>query len=45
LEAALLAGFGSYSQLHRVFGQLVHVSPKAYFLGDTRNQRSRQKTT
>lgn len=44
LEAALLAGFGSYSQLHRVFAQLVHVSPKAYFISDYRNQRSRQTT-
>lgn len=42
LEAALLAGFGSYSQLHRVFAQLVQVSPKTYFSGDYRNQRSRQ---
>lgn len=44
LEAALLSGFGSYSQLHRVFAQLVKVSPKAYFTGDYRNQRSRQST-
>jgi len=42
LEAALRAGFGSYSQLHRVFAQLVDVSPKTYFMGDYRNQRSRQ---
>lgn len=42
LEAALLAGFGSYSQLHRVFGQMVQVSPRAYFVAETRNQRSRQ---
>jgi AraC-like DNA-binding protein len=44
LEAALLSGFGSYSQLHRVFAQLVSVSPKAYFSGDYRNQRSRQSS-
>jgi len=43
LEAALRAGFGSYSQLHRVFAQLVHVSPKTYFMSDYRNHRSRQK--
>jgi AraC-like DNA-binding protein len=42
LEAALLAGFGSYSQLHRVFAQLVHESPRNYFMGDCRNLRSRQ---
>ena len=42
LDAALRAGFGSYTQLHRVFGQLVQVSPKAYFGGECRNQRSRQ---
>lgn len=44
LEAALLAGFGSYSQLHRVFAQLVDVSPKGYFVGEYRNQRSRQSS-
>jgi AraC-like DNA-binding protein len=42
LDAALRAGFGSYSQLHRVFAQLVHVSPKHYFAGECRNVRSRQ---
>ena len=42
LQAALLAGFGSYSQLHRVFAQVVQVSPRAYFLGEYRNRRSRQ---
>jgi AraC-like DNA-binding protein/quercetin dioxygenase-like cupin family protein len=42
LDAALRAGFGSYSQLHRVFAQLVQVSPKHYFAGDCRNLRSRQ---
>jgi AraC-like DNA-binding protein len=42
LDAALRAGFGSYTQLHRVFAQLVHVSPKVYFGGGHRNARSRQ---
>ena len=42
LDAALLAGFGSYSQLHRVFAQVVRLSPRAYFIGDSRNRRSRQ---
>jgi AraC-like DNA-binding protein len=45
LDAALRAGFGSYSQLHRVFGQLVDISPKAYFAGDVRNRRSRHNPT
>jgi AraC-like DNA-binding protein/mannose-6-phosphate isomerase-like protein (cupin superfamily) len=40
LDAALLAGFGSYSQLHRVFVQLVYVSPRVYFGADVRNQRA-----
>lgn len=44
LDAALRAGFGSYSQLHRVFAQLVHASPKTYFGGEYRNLRSRQNT-
>jgi AraC-like DNA-binding protein/quercetin dioxygenase-like cupin family protein len=44
LRAALLAGFGSYSQLHRVFAQVVQVSPRAYFLGECRNLRSRQNS-
>jgi AraC-like DNA-binding protein len=30
LEAALAAGFGSYSQLHRTFSELVAMSPVAY---------------
>jgi AraC-like DNA-binding protein len=36
LDAALLSGFGSYSQLHRVFVQLVYMSPRAYFGGHVR---------
>jgi len=40
LEAALLSGFGSYSQLHRVFVQLVYVSPRIYFGAGIRNQRA-----
>lgn len=31
LDAALAAGFGSYSQFHRVFRQLRGVSPREYF--------------
>lgn len=37
LAAALSAGFGSYSQLHRVFSQIVQVSPKSYFSVEMRN--------
>lgn len=40
LEAALSAGFGSYSQLHRVFVRLVGVNPRDYFLHGGRNRRS-----
>jgi AraC-like DNA-binding protein len=29
-QAALLAGFGSYSQCHRVFSRVMGVSPRAY---------------
>jgi transcriptional regulator GlxA family with amidase domain len=34
LEAALAAGFGSYSQFHRVFRDLRGASPRDYFSGD-----------
>lgn len=37
LDAALLAGFGSYSQLHRVFVELVGVNPRDYFAHGGRN--------
>lgn len=40
LEAALLAGFGSYSQLHRVFVRLVGMSPRKYLSHGGRNQRA-----
>lgn len=40
LDAALLAGFGSYSQLHRVFVDLVGVTPSRYFWRGMRNQRA-----
>lgn len=40
LEAALASGFESYSQLHRVFCQLVGLNPKAYFRTDARNWRA-----
>jgi AraC-like DNA-binding protein len=33
LEAALAAGFGSYSQFHRVFRELRGASPRDYFSG------------
>ncbi len=39
IEAALDAGFGSYSQLHRVFVRLAGVSPRIYF-GGGRNVRA-----
>lgn len=40
LESALLAGFGSYSQLHRVFVELVGVNPRDYFLNGGRNRNA-----
>jgi AraC-like DNA-binding protein/quercetin dioxygenase-like cupin family protein len=40
LESALEAGFGSYSQLHRVFVQLVGLAPREYFAHGGRNQRA-----
>jgi len=40
LDAALDAGFGSYSQLHRVFVRLAGVTPRAYFAAGGRNQRA-----
>ena len=33
LEAALAAGFGSYSQFHRVFRAMRGTTPRSYFLG------------
>ncbi len=42
LDSALLAGFGSYSQLHRVFVELIGMSPRAYFARGGRNRRSEQ---
>ena len=39
LEASLCAGFGSYSQLHRVFSQLIGMSPRAYLQRGGRNGR------
>jgi AraC-like DNA-binding protein len=40
LNAALDAGFGSYSQLHRVFVRLAGVTPRAYFADGGRNHRA-----
>jgi AraC-like DNA-binding protein len=40
LDAALRSGFGSYSQLHRIFGNLVGMSPRAYLLKGGRNRRA-----
>lgn len=39
LESSLSAGFGSYSQLHRVFTQLIGMSPRAYLQRGGRNGR------
>jgi methylphosphotriester-DNA--protein-cysteine methyltransferase len=39
LEAALCAGFGSYSQLHRVFVRIMGMSPRVYLDGNGRNRR------
>jgi len=44
LEAALAAGFGSYSQLHRVFSSIVGLSPSNYFTLATRNDRANWRT-
>jgi len=38
LDAALAAGFGSYSQFYRVFTRLVGLGPRAYFCGGGRNR-------
>lgn len=40
LQAALDAGFGSYSQLHRVFVRLAGCTPRQYFAGGGRNLRA-----
>ncbi len=40
LEGALLAGFGSYSQLHRVFVRVVGVSPREYLSRGMRNHHA-----
>jgi AraC-like DNA-binding protein len=44
LEAALASGFGSYSQLHRVFVQVVQASPQKYFAPTLRNNRANRVT-
>lgn len=43
LQAALGAGFGSYSQLHRVFVGLAGMTPRQYFSGGGRNLRAEMK--
>lgn len=40
LASAMLAGFGSYSQLHRVFTELLSISPRDYFSRGGRNLRA-----
>lgn len=40
LASALDAGFGSYSQLHRVFVELLGTSPREYFARGGRNKRA-----
>ncbi len=44
LDAALDSGFGSYSQLHRVFSAVVGLAPSAYFTLATRNDRANWRT-
>jgi AraC-like DNA-binding protein len=39
LEAALLAGFGSYSQLYRVFVRVIGMGPSQYLSAEMRNRR------
>lgn len=40
LQSALMAGFGTYSQCHRVFGQLAGMSPREYLEQGGRNRQS-----
>lgn len=44
LDAALASGFGSYSQLHRVFTRVVQASPRSYFSVAARNVRANRIT-
>lgn len=44
LDAALASGFGSYSQLHRVFTHVVQAGPRRYFSAAARNVRANQTT-
>jgi AraC-like DNA-binding protein len=44
LDAALASGFGSYSQLHRVFSRVVRASPRSYFSVAARNVRANRIT-
>ena len=44
LDAALAAGFGSYSQLHRMFARIVQESPRNYFSVAARNLRANRVT-
>jgi AraC-like DNA-binding protein len=44
LDAALASGFGSYSQLHRVFTRVVQASPRSYFSVTARNLRANRIT-
>lgn len=40
LDAALNAGFGSYSQMHRAFHDVVGIAPSKYLTGGGRNERA-----
>jgi AraC-like DNA-binding protein len=40
LEAALEAGFGSYSHFHRVFRAQLHATPRAYLRPSNGNHRN-----
>lgn len=44
LDAALASGFGSYSQLHRVFTRIVRENPRNYFSVAARNLRANRVT-
>lgn len=44
LDAALACGFGSYSQLHRVFTRVVQANPRSYFSVAARNLRANRLT-
>jgi len=41
-QAAALAGFGSYSQCHRIFREVIGMSPRTFFSGTAREEMARR---